>query len=68
MSNPDTPKFDLGQMVRLSPAMQREYRDIGNLPGKVDRIDANRRELTVWWGDRGTRINLTFDDVEAVNG
>lgn len=60
------PKFDMHQTVRLSAAKQAEYRDIGGLLGVVERVHYSMREVTVHWSDRGVRINLGFDDVEAV--
>lgn len=62
----DVPPFDLRQTVWLSVAKQSEYPDIGNLAGEIERVHYSRRELTVWWADRGVRINLGFDDVKRV--
>ena len=61
-----TSQFDLRQMVRLNAAKRVIYPDVALRPGQIERINRERREITVWWPDRGVRINLAFDDVEAV--
>lgn len=60
------PKFDLRQMVRLKGAALSEHRDIGTLPGVIERMHFSRNEVTVRWLDRGSAINLSFDDIEPV--
>lgn len=58
--------FALHDFVRLTAAKQADWPDIGNLVGKIERVDPVTRKLTVYWIDRGAWINLGFDDVGVV--